>query len=124
MEKSRLIPCGAKEFTLKIGSYERGRMAGTLLHPRLAGEAPFESFIGLAVMMEDLMDLEDCPGAEAPTAVGSGGIDRPIATFRIEVLFRQNHSWQGRLIWQEQRQEANFRSALELILLLDEILAV
>ena len=49
-------------------------MAGTLLHPRLAGEAPFESFIGLAVMMEDLMDLEDCPGAEAPTAVGSGGI--------------------------------------------------
>ena len=52
-----------------------------------------------------------------PEAVGR------IATLRIQVLFREHYSWQGRIVWEEKRKEAVFRSVLELIQILDEILA-
>ena len=46
-----------------------------------------------------------------------------IATLRIQILFREHNTWQGCILWEEQRKEATFRSVLELIQLLDEILA-
>ena len=45
-----------------------------------------------------------------------------MATLRIQVLFREHYSWQGCILWEEQQKEATFRSVLELIQLLDEIL--
>lgn len=44
------------------------------------------------------------------------------ATFAIRVLFRQNASWQGSVIWTEGNQEESFRSVLELIVLIDSAL--
>ena len=44
------------------------------------------------------------------------------ATFLVQILFRQNASWQGRLIWIETSSESSFRSALELINLIDSAL--
>lgn len=44
------------------------------------------------------------------------------ATFAIRVLFRQNASWQGSVAWVETGRESTFRSALELILLIDSAL--
>lgn len=41
------------------------------------------------------------------------------ATFRIRVLFRQNASWQGNITWLEKGMEENFRSALEMLMLMD-----
>jgi len=38
------------------------------------------------------------------------------------ILFRQNASWQGSVVWVEGRQEERFRSALELVLLMDSAL--
>jgi hypothetical protein len=46
-----------------------------------------------------------------------------LATFQIMVLFRQNASWQGSLIWREKELEAPFRSVLELIGLIDNALS-
>ena len=40
------------------------------------------------------------------------------ATFSVRVIFRQNASWQGSVTWLEKRKEENFRSALELVLLM------
>ena len=51
-----------------------------------------------------------------------GGGDRK-AVFRIQILFREHYTWQGKLVWQDENQEAVFRSVLELIQLIDEILA-
>ncbi|MBR5319181.1 MAG: hypothetical protein IKU46_06265 [Peptococcaceae bacterium] len=45
-----------------------------------------------------------------------------IATFKVKVLFRQSASWQGKLIWIEGKQEIAFRSALELVKLMDSAL--
>jgi len=45
-----------------------------------------------------------------------------LATFSIRVLFRQNASWQGSVKWLEGGEEQAFRSALELIFLIDSVL--
>ena len=41
------------------------------------------------------------------------------ATFILQIKFRQNASWQGTVQWVEKKQEINFRSALELIKIID-----
>ena len=43
------------------------------------------------------------------------------ATFVIEVTHRENATWQGNVCWVEGNQKLNFRSALELIRLMDSI---
>jgi hypothetical protein len=41
-----------------------------------------------------------------------------LASFSLRVLFRQNASWQGSVLWFEGNQEQSFRSGLELIFLM------
>jgi len=44
-------------------------------------------------------------------------------TFEITVKFMQNSTWQGQIHWVERNQKQNFRSALEMLKLMDEALA-
>ena len=44
-------------------------------------------------------------------------------TFEITVKFMQNSTWQGQIHWVEKDQKQNFRSALEMLKLMDEALA-
>ncbi|MBE6598234.1 MAG: hypothetical protein E7638_02190 [Ruminococcaceae bacterium] len=46
-----------------------------------------------------------------------------LATFTVRILFRQNTSWQGYLMWMEKGREESFRSVLELIFLMDSALS-
>lgn len=41
------------------------------------------------------------------------------ATFIVEIKYRENATWQGTVKWVEENKEQNFRSALELIKLID-----
>lgn len=41
------------------------------------------------------------------------------ATFVVQVQFRRNSTWQGTITWTDQKKTKNFRSALELIKLMD-----
>ena len=43
-------------------------------------------------------------------------------TFEISVKFMQNSTWQGQIHWVERNQKQNFRSALEMLKLMDEAL--
>lgn len=43
-----------------------------------------------------------------------------LATFVVHVQYRQNATWQGKIIWADQKTECNFRSALEMIKLIDQ----
>lgn len=45
------------------------------------------------------------------------GSDR--GTFIVKILGRQNSTWQGNITWVEEQQTKNFRSALELLKLID-----
>lgn len=44
------------------------------------------------------------------------------ATFIVHVRYRQHASWQGEVTWVESRQSVGFRSALELMKLIDSAL--
>ena len=44
-------------------------------------------------------------------------------TLEISVKFMQNSTWQGEIHWVEKNQKQNFRSALEMLKLMDEALA-
>ena len=45
------------------------------------------------------------------------------STFEITVRFQQNATWQGQIYWIEKNQKQNFRSALEMLKLMDEAIA-
>ena len=40
-------------------------------------------------------------------------------TFIVKILNRQNSTWQGNVTWVEEQESQNFRSALELIKMID-----
>lgn len=58
-----------------------------------------------AVQMTDTKDLLEHSGEKA--------------TFIIHVRYRQNATWQGEVVWAEKKEKTSFRSALELIKLID-----
>ena len=45
-------------------------------------------------------------------------------TFVIKILDRQNSTWQGNILWVDQQNEQYFRSALEMLKLIDGALDV
>ncbi len=46
----------------------------------------------------------------------------PEGTFLIHVRYRQNATWQGQVTWVDKKQTSQFRSALELMKLIDSAL--
>ena len=50
------------------------------------------------------------------------GKERNNGTFLVKILSQQNSTWQGSITWMEEQKTQNFRSALELIKLIDEVL--
>ncbi len=47
-------------------------------------------------------------------------VEQDKATFLVHIQFRQNASWQGSITWVEKDRTQNFRSALEMLRLIDE----
>ena len=47
------------------------------------------------------------------------GCKREKGTFIVKILSRQNSTWQGTVTWVEEQKVENFRSALELLKLID-----
>lgn len=50
-------------------------------------------------------------------------LDNTNRSFVIEVKSRENSTWQGTITWVEGMKKENFRSALELIRLIDSTLS-
>jgi len=46
-----------------------------------------------------------------------------IGTFEITVKFTQNATWQGHIYWVEKNKKQSFRSAMEMLKLMDEALS-
>ncbi|MCL2226798.1 MAG: hypothetical protein FWB97_04120 [Oscillospiraceae bacterium] len=44
-------------------------------------------------------------------------------TFEVSVIFQQNATWQGHILWAEKNLRQSFRSVLEMLRLMDEALA-
>lgn len=118
-----------------VDSYESRTLKGRLYNPFFSGGKRFASTMELLIEMENLLEemrfpqsytaarsfgrpteLAGDPAPEEPPRQGSR------ATFALRVFFRQNASWQGALSWIEGGREENFRSVLELLLLIDSAL--
>ena len=117
----KLIPCRTMEAIVVVTEYQDGVLRGILRHPRVDGPIPIHSLSHFILTMDSLLDLEGCPDSPLPL-VRPIDEESAIATFQIQVLFREHATWQGRLVWKDTQQEASFRSVLELMQLLDEIL--
>ena len=135
---SRFVPYEMKTSLLKFTGYENKNPVGTNSNPLFEGEKRFENLTRLLLMIEELQNELNFPQASMqgrsfrPEESGSGvlaaapaaaGEEKALATFKLRILFRQNASWQGSLVWVEQGTEAQFRSVLELVTLLDSVLA-
>lgn len=123
MLKGKMIPCQSREAVVTVLSYKNGIMDGYLQHPRLDKREKIYSLSQLILLLNNLLDLEDCPNSPLPfvSPPDSGGDG--IAVFRVQILFQEHHTWQGKLVWQDENRESVFHSGIELIQLFDEILA-
>lgn len=121
--------------TVCIDSYENGIPSGRLYSRSLPEGKAFHGVTRFLLEMEQALDETDFPKAftelrhfitpsEGKTAARVNEQRKgAISTFTVRILFRQNASWQGSILWQEGRQEQFFRSVLELILLMDNALS-
>ena len=116
-----------------VDSYRDGNPVGRIFCQGMETES-FASLSQFLLRMDHLLDRRqspqsftskrcfaevappDSPAAPLPFRRGAE------ATFAVQVLFRQHTSWQGVVNWQEGKLEQSFRSALELVVLMDSAL--
>lgn len=118
-----------------IDSYQESEPRGRICNAALDGGEAFESLMQFLLRMENLLDEMKFPQSftarrefaplAGPAAVSPGDGERrgKLATFTVKILFRQNASWQGCVTWLEGGKEESFRSALELIFLMDSAIS-
>ena len=126
----------SRTFRLCIDSYENEVPEGRLFHPNLEnGAFHFRSLTQLVLKIEQLLDdmkfpqsftakrsfapihmlsPDDSSMEEARTGA--------LGTFILRLIFRQHTTWQGTVTWLEGEGEQNFRSVLELIILMNSAL--
>lgn len=118
-----MVPCGSREAVVTVISYENGIMSGYLQHPRLDQKEKLQSLSQMLLLLNSLMDMENCPNPPPPFVHSEYGGGEEKEVFRIQILFREHYTLQGKLVWRNEGKEYVFRSAMELLQLLDEILA-
>lgn len=118
-----------------IDSYDDSVLKGRLYNTRFGEAESFRSTVEFLNKMEQLLAIEDTPQPFSavrtfhpvmcplpdPPAIMLPRVGK-LATLELHILFRQNASWQGTILWAEGRQEQHFRSVLELIFLIDSAL--
>lgn len=124
--------------TICIDGYENEILNGRMYNygPDLAEGISFHSTMDFLKKMEYVMESVQSPQSSTSCRVFQQtqemdmteplqGICKRgrVGTFVVRILFRQHTSWQGVVTWSEGRQEKNFRSALELLVLIDSALA-
>lgn len=116
-------PCHAREMVVSVYSYHNGIMNGYLQYPAVAGKQKLESLSQLMVEIDRFLEARDCPQERyLPLVFLDHDAQEHQRILKIDVLFREHHTWQGKLILEEEKSEVVFRSVLELMKLIDEIL--
>ncbi len=119
-----------------IDEYDKKVPCGRIYNNYLEKGVEFAGVIDLLKKIEQLLEEMNCPQSfserrvfrpsnvpPVSSVVEDDVKEGKIATFSIRLLFRQNASWQGSVIWHEGKSEESFRSVLELLLLIDSALS-
>lgn len=118
-----------------VDGYDQHILRGRLYNPFLQGAVHFTGLMEFLLAVEHLLDEMNFPQPFAqvrsfrPQEKAHGEIRRDNleqrgekGTFVMKVIFRQNASWQGTVLWLEANREESFRSVLEFALLLNSAL--
>ena len=118
-----------------IDSYIHGVMTGSFFNAGTGKREEFESVVEFILKMQKVLEELKTPQSfnemrhfmPSATIELSPSTDEEkhtgeLATFSIRIIFRQNASWQGSVMWLEGKQEESFRSVLELIILMHSAL--
>ncbi|MGI6498117.1 MAG: hypothetical protein ACOX0U_04750 [Oscillospiraceae bacterium] len=133
------IPYNLKTSIIQIDSYQDKQLKGTLQNPYYDRKMPFDNLIQLLFLIESMINDIGSPKKSmesrsffnhpvVPCATSRNQdkepsrTEPPLATFVISIVFRHHASWQGNIFWHEQEMESQFRSVLEMVLLMDSVL--
>lgn len=123
-----------------VDEYHEGEIRGRIYNNYYAEPIVFENAIQFLKKMEALFDGFEYPQKTLKTRsfrrsgeeklIGQMALSEPQpqdargrkATFHVKVVFRKNATWQGNILWVDQKKEESFRSALELLELMDSAL--
>lgn len=121
---------------LCIDQYTDQTLVGRAYNSAYNGGVSFRSTIDLLTKLESILEETNAPQSyscrrafrpkgdrQQPETIQADLKEGKVATFSLRIMFRQNSSWQGSLLWHEGRQEETFRSVLELLLLIDSALS-
>lgn len=125
-----------KTIQICVNSYKNKNLSGVIYHPSAPSGLQFDNLMQLLLQVENILDTISFPKASTErrrfTKIQKTGKSHEaalpevqsgkLATFFVRMIFRQNASWQGSVIWSEGSSEEAFRSALELIMLIDSAL--
>lgn len=121
--------------TICIDEYENSILCGQMYDPGFNEGIQFNSTIDFIKKLDAVMEDVNYPQAymerrgfkvlQYPDREKIYPISPRMgkkATFTLRVLYRQHSSWQGTLSWIEGKKGENFRSVLELLFLMDNVL--
>lgn len=138
---TKFVPREMKTTIIKVYSYQNKNIQGIICNPFFEKDIPFENMMQLITMVERISDslvfpqkamqLRQFSDKNESEAITSYEFETtvdftdklPLATFELEILFRQNASWQGTIVYAEQNLSSSFRSLLELLFLMDSVLS-
>lgn len=127
-----------------IDRFENTEISGRLSNPYMESTIPFDGVIDMVTKMENILDAVTFPLSsvryrrfEDPDKLQTTWMPKrevyryhedtifstdrgELATFLVQVQFRQNATWQGYVRWLEKEKVQNFRSTLEFIKLLGD----
>lgn len=123
-----------------VDEYGTKGMKGRLYNTFNKEIREFDTIFSLIMSMEKLFNQYEYPDGrivlrsfkeEVQEEFGSGDTQGEAlqyvmqgkeATFLVKVLFRRNATWQGTVLWMDARRKESFRSAFELMALMDSAL--
>ena len=122
------LEAGSQTTVICVDSYDQQIMNGRLYNPVFKHKA-FRSTQEFLAAMDVFLQAMN----HVPVAAKYGSVDTEDhheessregvrGTFLLRILFQKNASWQGKITWLEGGVEKTFRSALELLKMLDNAL--
>ena len=128
--------CQQQSAVVCIDSYENRVLTGRLFDPRTNTDITFRSTMEFLKETDSLLSdaqapqsfsqnraFQPAPGRKTEICEPPTGTKGHLATFLLKILFRKNASWQGSVSWIDGKLEESFRSALELLMLIDSAIA-
>lgn len=121
-----------------IDNYMNNCIEGRFYNPYMGEVFPFSSMLDLLVKLDYMFNEMDCPQSfnsfrsfndgthinlrKGVCEIPAGAFVSPgkFANFEIKLIFRKNTTWQGDIKWREGQTQRAFRSALELIFLIND----